>query len=125
MLVIPTELRSSPIHGIGVFLLFPVKKGDLVWRFDTRIDRVYSEFEVETFPTHLQQYLKTYTCKHKGVGLYMLCGDNMRFCNHSDTPNLLSSPRGGFGDDVAKLDLDAGTELTVDYRVISDDKDMI
>ena len=33
MLLTLTELRASPIHGFGVFLLAPVKKGELVWRF--------------------------------------------------------------------------------------------
>jgi SET domain-containing protein len=40
MLMVATELKESPIHGIGVFLLQPVRQGELVWRFDSRIDRV-------------------------------------------------------------------------------------
>ena len=43
MLLVETELRPSPIQGIGVFLLQPVCRGELIWRFDSRIDRVYSE----------------------------------------------------------------------------------
>ena len=43
MLMVETELRRSEIHGTGVFLLEPVRKGDLIWRFDSRLDRVYSE----------------------------------------------------------------------------------
>jgi SET domain-containing protein len=32
MLLFETELRPSPIHGIGVFLLEPVRAGEVVWR---------------------------------------------------------------------------------------------
>jgi len=52
-MLVETELRPSPIHGIGVFLLRSVRKGDLIWRFDARIDRVYTEEEVTTLPEHM------------------------------------------------------------------------
>jgi hypothetical protein len=51
MMLVETELRPSPIHGIGVFLLQPVSKGDLIWRFDARIDRVYTEAEIAGLPS--------------------------------------------------------------------------
>jgi SET domain-containing protein len=50
MMLVETELRPSPIHGLGVFLLQPVSKGDLIWRFDARIDRVYTEAEIARSP---------------------------------------------------------------------------
>jgi hypothetical protein len=49
----------------------------------------------------------------------VLCGDNGRHFNHSDTPNTLSEGI-AFGDDVAAMDIAAGTELTSDYRTICD-----
>lgn len=61
MMLVNTELRPSPIHGLGVFLLAPVLKGGLVWRFDSRMDRVYSPEEVTGLPDHVQDYLSTYS----------------------------------------------------------------
>ncbi len=61
MMMVETELRPSPIHGIGVFLLQPVRQGDLIWRFDARIDRVYTEEEIATLPEHMQRFLRTYS----------------------------------------------------------------
>ena len=55
MMMCDTELRPSPIHGIGVFLLEPVKAGQLLWRFDSRIDRIYSEAEVASLPVRMQR----------------------------------------------------------------------
>lgn len=119
MLLFNTELRPSPIHGIGVFLLEDVARGATVWRFDSRIDRVYADHELESLPHHMQDFLRTYSTWNEAAGLWVLCGDNGRHFNHSDTPNTIS--RGiAFGEDVAAEDLPAGTELTSDYRTICD-----
>jgi len=119
MLMVDTELRQSAIHGTGVFLLEPVRKGDLVWRFDSRIDRVYSEEEMAGLPERMQVFLRTYSTWHEPTRLWILCGDNARHFNHSDSPNTLSLGV-GFGDDVAARDLPAGVELTTDYALICD-----
>lgn len=119
MLMVETELRQSDIHGTGVFLVEPVRKGDLIWRFDSRIDRVYSESDLAGLPERMQRFLRTYSTWHEPTRLWILCGDNGRHFNHSDTPNTLSLAA-GFGDDVAARDLPAGTELTTNYALICD-----
>ena len=119
MMMVETELRQSTIHGIGIFLVEPVAKGGLVWKFDSRIDRVYSRAEVESLPERSQRFLQTYSTWHEGVQLWVLCGDNGRHFNHSDAPNTISDGA-AFGTDVAAFDLPAGTELTSDYRTICD-----
>jgi len=119
MLMVDTELRPSPIHGLGVFLLEPVRRGALIWRFDTRIDRVYSVDEVASLPPHIQQYLRTYSTWHEQAQVYVLCGDNARFFNHSQAPTTISDGV-AFGHDHAQRDLLAGEELTSDYATICD-----
>ena len=120
MMMVDTELRPSSIHGLGVFLLEPVRKGDLIWRFDARIDRVYSLDEVASLPAHVQRYLRTYSTWNEAAGLYVLCGDNGRFFNHSEDPTTVSNAI-SFGEDHAVRDLAAGEELTSDYTTICDD----
>jgi SET domain-containing protein len=120
MMMVETELRPSPIHGLGVFLLEPVKKGGLIWRFDSRVDRVYAPAEVASLPPHVQDFLKTYCTWHQGAGLYVLCGDNGRYFNHSQTPSTVSNAV-SFGEDHAARDLEAGEELTSDYATICDE----
>ena len=119
MLMVETELRSSPIHGIGVFLLEDVTEGQLIWRFDSRIDRVFAEAELNDIPQRLRAFLEVYSTFHQQSGLWVLCGDNGRHFNHSDEPNTISLGV-AFGDDVAGADLPAGTELTTDYNLICD-----
>ncbi len=120
MLLVETEVKASPIHGLGVFLLEPVRAGAVIWRFDSRIDRVYAPAEVDSLPEHVQHYLKTYSTWHAASGLYVLCGDNGRYFNHSSTPNTRSNAI-AFGEDLAGRDLQVGEELTSDYRTICDD----
>ena len=119
MLLVDTELRESEIHGIGVFLTEPGTAGQTIWRFDSRIDRVFSSAELAEMPERLKQFLRTYSTLHGDLDLWVLCGDNGRHFNHSDTPNTRSLGI-AFGEDVAVTDLPAGTELTSDYRTICD-----
>jgi SET domain-containing protein len=119
MMMVETELRPSSIHGLGVFLLAPVRKGELIWKFDSRIDRVYSPAEVATLPEHMQRFLDIYATWHGETGLYVLCGDNGRYFNHSAEPNTVSDAI-SFGEDRAARDLEAGEELTSDYNTICD-----
>ena len=119
MLMVKTELRPSTIHGIGAFLLEDVKAGQLIWRFDSRIDRVFADAELNDMPDELREFLTVYSTYHEPTGLWVLCGDNGRHFNHSDKPNTISMGA-AFGDDVAACDLPAGAELTTDYNLICD-----
>jgi uncharacterized protein len=120
MMMVETVLGPSKIAGLGVFLVEPLAKGELIWRYDSRIDRVYSPDELKSLPEHVQRYLLTYCTWHQKVGLYVLCGDNGRYFNHSDTPTTVSDSI-SFGEDRAARDLAAGEELTSDYATICDE----
>ena len=119
MMMVDTELKPSPIHGLGVFVLAPIRRGALIWRFDARIDRVYTDEEIATLPEHMRIYLNTYSTWHADTGLYVLCGDNGRYFNHSESPTTVSNAI-SFGEDRAVRDLAAGEELTSDYKTICD-----
>ena len=119
MMMVETELQPSNIQGIGIFLLEDVHKGQIIWRFDSRVDRIYSEAELAALPPPTSAFLKRFSTWHEPTGLWVLCGDNGRHFNHSDTPNTVSQGI-AFGEDIAAEDLPAGTELTSDYRTICD-----
>jgi SET domain-containing protein len=115
MLCVPTEVRPSKIHGTGVFLLKPVKKGALIWCFDSRVDRVYTLAEIETLPPHMEKFFLKYGYWHEETNVFVMHGDNGRYINHAVKPNLLSAGS-AFGDLTAVQNLAAGAEITVDYR---------
>lgn len=119
MMMVETVLRPSNIHGIGVFLVDAVSKGTLLWKYDSRIDRVYSPSELDSLPELTQSFLRVYSTWNAQVQLWVLCGDNGRHFNHSATPNSVSDGI-AFGCDYAAEDLPAGTELTSNYATICD-----
>ncbi|MBA3896533.1 MAG: SET domain-containing protein-lysine N-methyltransferase [Sphingomonadaceae bacterium] len=119
MMMVDTVLRPSNIHGIGVFLVAAVRKGTLLWKYDSRVDRVYSEAEIQSLPPLTQKFMRVYSTWHEGVQLWVLCGDNGRHFNHSGTPASISDGI-AFGADYAAEDLPAGAELTSDYATICD-----
>ncbi len=122
MLLIDTEVKSSGIHGLGCFTRERIRKGDVVWRFDSRIDLLIPENELKNYPEPIQKFFRMYCYAEfqEGVKYMVLCADNSRHMNHSDTPNL-----GEAGEknelNIALRDIEPGEELTVDYRLFDAD----
>lgn len=113
MMVVRSYLGPSAIEGLGVFASHPVKKGELVWRFDRRFDQVISKEALAAFPDNVREFLERYTYDfHEDSNFVVLDADEGRYMNHSSTPNVdLSDPDIG----VATRDIAAGEELTCDY----------
>jgi SET domain-containing protein len=116
MLLVPTRLAQSPLHGFGVFAVAPIPKGTLVWRFAPGLDMEFEADVVDTLPQHVRQFFAHYGYLDKNLKRVVLCFDDARFVNHSDTPNLLTDyAQDPHGLDVALRDIAAGEELTMDY----------
>jgi SET domain-containing protein len=65
---------------------------------------------------------KRYAYLDHRLGCYILSVDHARFINHSEDPNVspdFSRERHGVG--VATQDIQAGDEITIDYRLIEKD----
>ena len=111
MFKVPTYLAPSPIHGTGVFTAVPIPAGTVIWVFAPPIDWEIRPEEMETIPEPFQSRFRHF-CYLDERGVYVLCGDNARFMNHSFTPNCDDS---GVAT-VAALDIGPNEELTCDYR---------
>jgi len=116
MLLIPTFVAPSAIHGLGLFARESVPRGTLVWKFDPRVDQLLSAATVEALPAAAREFVETYGSR-LSEDLYLLCGDNARFVNHAlgDTAAIASVTARLDADDVALRDLSAGEEITEDY----------
>jgi SET domain-containing protein len=122
MLLVPTRLAQSPLHGLGVFAVAAIPKGTPVWRFAPGLDMEFDAGIVETLPEHVRQFFSHYGYLDKNVKRLVLCFDDARFVNHSDTPNLFTDyAQDPHGLDVALRDIAAGEELTMDYGGFEDD----
>jgi len=116
MLLVPTHLAQSPIHGFGVFAAAPVAKGTPVWRFAKGLDMEFDAGIVETLPDHVRTFFSHYGYLDRNVKRIILCFDDARFVNHSDTPNVATDyAQDSYGLDVALRDIAVGEELTMDY----------
>jgi SET domain-containing protein len=109
MLLIDTTARPSAIHGLGCFANEALRSGQLVWVFNRRIESTIMESKLHRLPLPTQAYFLhfAYLSTNWRGRCYVLCGDNARYMNHSDHPNLVNN--------AAVCDIDAGEELTVDY----------
>src|SRR5882724_10016865 len=109
MLLVPTRLAQSAIHGFGVFAVAAIAEGTPVWRFRPGLDMEFS-------PEHVREFFAHYGYLDRNVKRIVLCFDDARFVNHSDTPNVATDyTQDAYGLDVALRDIAAGEELTMDY----------
>lgn len=114
MMLVPCYLAESSIEGLGVFSREPIKRGQLIWRFDPRIDRMITLDSFTDADERLSDFLKRYTyIPPYDRSVCILDGDEGRYMNHSEPPNTdFSSVDAGY----ALADIPAGVELTCDYR---------
>ncbi len=114
MLLIKTKIGPSKIEGIGLFADEFIAKGTMVQKFQPGFDLVISENEISKLSEPAREQFLKYAYKNK-TGNYILCFDNTRFLNHSDNPNLISDDPDEEVDFAAR-DIQAGEELTVNYK---------
>jgi SET domain-containing protein len=109
MLLVETTVRPSEIHGLGCFTAEFIPKGKRVWVFDRRIDVLVYKARASKLPAPMQTLLdeKGFVAVRRWRKCFVLCGDDSRYMNHSDDPNLVNN--------VACRDIEAGEELTCDY----------
>jgi len=116
MLLVPTRLAPSNIHGLGVYAVAPIAKGTPVWRFERGLDMEFNPDIVPTLPAHVQEFFRHYGYLDRNVKRIILCFDDARFVNHSNAPNVATDyAKDPHGLDVALRDIAAGEELTMDY----------
>ena len=114
MLVIPTYLAKSAVHGIGVYAGASIRAGERIWQFHPAVDFVYGSrwlTRLARQSPHLVEYFSQYSYKRNNQYYYVT--DNARFINHSaDDPNIGFS---GNHEEIALRDIGAGEELLEDY----------
>lgn len=120
MLKVKTRLDISETEGIGIGLFAneSIKKGTIIWEFANEIDTTYTNnFIKKCKEKNLISFLKKYCYFDLESELYIFCGDNGRFINHSDKPNCKEELKSKytFGRTIAVRNIKKGEELTCDY----------
>lgn len=117
MMTVRCYLAPSKIEGLGVFCRDDIRKGQNVWRYDPMLDLSFPNSKLDEVEPHVREFLERYAYPDWNRPNHMILeGDEGRFMNHSDEPNL------DFNDTVhgfARWDIPAGTELTCHYATFS------
>ena len=111
MLRVKTKLAGSTKDGIGLFADECIKAGTVTWEYDPEFDTDFDEDAINRMPKNVRKQFIKYAYFDHDLKKYVLCADDQRFINHSDTPNIISTPR----KDVAARDIKPGEEMTCDY----------
>jgi SET domain-containing protein len=118
MMLVPTYVAASAIHGTGLFATRPIAAGTVVWRFAEGLDQVIPTERLNGLPAHAREYLDRYAFESAFFpGGLLLSFDDTRFINHADDPNIDNT---GI-ESIAQRDIAAGEELTCDYRELDGD----
>lgn len=121
MLLVKTKIGPSSVHGTGIFADEFIPRGTRIWEYNEGVDSRFDESFLQTLPGIAQKQMLNYTYKNPRTGLYVLCGDDARFFNHSETPNTedIEFDGGlvqGEGVTVAARDIHPGEEIVSNYR---------
>ena len=112
MLLVNARMGPSQIHGFGSIAQEFIPVGTITWRFQPGFDLELTEEQVEALSPTARAQVRYYAFFDPARRLYFLCSDDDRFTNHSETPNQRME-----GDvSIATRDIEAGEELTCDYR---------
>jgi len=116
-------IKSSPVHGIGVFAITDIPKG-----CREMFSRNVGEWiklpvtEVESLPAHSRNLIETYClfdADHYYVPDYgFKVMDLVNYLNHSSSPNIVSINDGE--EFEALRDIKEGEELFVDYHYLAE-----
>lgn len=126
-MTIETFLAPDEYGGRGLFAAEPVRKGDIVWRYEESMTRLIT---VEDYVAalaaggdqaeNLRKY--SYPCYLGGKRFLMHDLDNGSYMNHSDDPNVgmindPAHPHHGEREtlNIALRDIAKGEQLTCDY----------
>ena len=111
------RLGVSPLHGVGVFAIRPIKKGLNPLRRRGEFEEVrFSHDEIKVLPRGIRRQIEMFCYYDEAGVLISTMGMNTMdfaiYLNHSKQPNLRMGKDGSF---EALRPIKIGEELTMDY----------
>lgn len=118
-------LKSSPVHGIGVFAVKDITKGCRTIFSKGVGEWIKLSFaEVEQLPLHSRHHIETY-CLYDDENYFVpdygfKVMDLVLYLNHSSAPNIMSVNEGEQFE--ALRNIKTGEELLVNYETLVDEE---
>ena len=118
-----TRLKPSPIHGVGVFAIRPIKKGTYIFPGDNQRIVWIDKRQLRKVPASLTKLYTDFAIirgKKYGAPINFDRLTPAWYLNHSKTPNVAIDDNFNF---YALRSIKSGEELLVDYDTYSDQPD--
>ena len=118
MMLVPTFLDKSPIHGVGIFASSAIPQGTRVWEFTENADQVFSESGLAALLPLQRETVLFYGYVEPGREGVVLCCDNARHFNLLRDANCGAGEHSAHGyiSTFALRDIAAGEELTYPFE---------
>jgi len=118
MMLVPTYLDKSPIHGIGIFASGFIPRGTPVWEFTPDADQVFDASDLDRLLPLQRETILFYGYIEPGCEGVVLCCDNARHFNLLQGANCGSGDQSahGYVSTLALRDIAAGEELTYPFE---------
>lgn len=118
-----TEVRNSPVHGLGIFAKTNIPKGTIWWQARPCDVLLIEQDQFETLKTShhspvskaLLEAIYTYSYYSAEDDALILILDQARYTNHSFQPNSDVIPEPGIIGSITLRDIKAGEEILEDY----------
>jgi hypothetical protein len=111
MLLINASAGRSRIHGKGLIARDLIPAGTLVWALKRGFDVELTKAQFEDLAPNARDQVARYIYTDVLTGNYILCSDDAKYMNHSDTPNTRTEGR----QTVASSQIEPGQEITCNY----------
>ena len=127
MIMIDYEVKSSPVHGAGLFTRQDIRAGDLIAVASPSLDVNITPDVFESLTQREQDeilYWGFFDENYTGGGVFHVDFDNTKFINHSLDGNVMQDAAHHEMYLVAARDVVAGEELTQNYLEFETVKDL-
>jgi hypothetical protein len=108
-LTVRGKVRRSRTHGRGLVADQDIARGEVVWRFDPRVDRVVRD--LTTAPERYWRF-RHFAYYDKALREWVYSTDKSKWMNHASRPNTAIRSDGSL---VARRRIRRGGEITTNY----------
>eukprot|EP00744_Colponema_vietnamica_P002951 GILI01004575.1.p1 GENE.GILI01004575.1~~GILI01004575.1.p1 ORF type:complete len:148 (-),score=26.98 GILI01004575.1:175-618(-) len=111
------EIKESPGKGLGIFTREFIPQGAIIWEYEKDRELEIQDEDLNSFVEEMSEADRYEVLSHGfcwGTRFNSLSNSDMRFMNHSRTPNSLFNETTN-GCSIAIRDIQAGEELTENY----------
>lgn len=115
MIHVKYKLNASNIHGVGLFTVQPIKKGDLIYTASPLLDLNISQEQFDSLQQKEKDEILWWGFFDQPSRMWHVDFDVSKFINHSLEANISQDEKHDEAYLVASRDIDAGEELTQNY----------